>query len=108
VDPFMLHIYAAVAQKERNLIAARTSEALQAAKRRGVKLGKTGKQRAKENKAAADAQAKAVEPTIRELRAAGITSVRAIAAALNERKVPTARGGKWHATSAVRLLARLG
>src|SRR5262245_49101324 len=45
VDPFMLHIYAAVAQKERSLIAARTSEALQAAKRRGVKLGKTGKQR---------------------------------------------------------------
>ena len=75
----MLHIYAAVAQKERSLIAARTSEALQAAKRRGVKLGRAGKQRAKENKAAADAQAKTLGPTIRELRAAGITSVRAIA-----------------------------
>ena len=108
VDPFMLHIYAAVAQKERSLIAARTSEALQAAKRRGVKLGKTGKQRAKENKVAADAHAKALEPTIRELRAAGITSVRAIAAELNNRKVPTARGGEWHATSVARLLARLG
>jgi DNA invertase Pin-like site-specific DNA recombinase len=108
VDPFMLHIYAAVAQKERSLIAARTSEALQAAKRRGVKLGKTGRQRAKENKAEADAQAKALGPTIRELRTAGITSVRAIAAELNKRKVPTARGGEWHATSVVRLLARLG
>jgi DNA invertase Pin-like site-specific DNA recombinase len=108
VDPFMLHIYAAVAQKERSLIAARTSEALQAAKRRGVKLGKTGKQRAKENKASAEAQAKSLEPIIRELRAAGITSVRAIAAELNDRKVPTARGGEWHATSVVRLLARLG
>jgi hypothetical protein len=73
-----------------------------------VKLGKTGKQRAKENKAAADAHAKALEPTIRELRAAGITSVRAIAAELNDRKVPTARGGEWHATSIARLLARLG
>jgi DNA invertase Pin-like site-specific DNA recombinase len=108
VDPFMLHIYAAVAQKERSVIAARTSEALQAAKRRGVKLGKTGKQRAKENKMAADAHAKALEPTIRELRAAGITSVRAITAELNDRKVPTAKGGKWHATSVARLLARLG
>jgi DNA invertase Pin-like site-specific DNA recombinase len=108
VDPFMLHIYAAVAQKERSLIAARTSEALQAAKRRGVKLGKTGKQRAKENRVAADAHAKALGPTIRELRAAGIISVRAIAAELNDREVPTARGGEWHATSVVRLLGRLG
>jgi DNA invertase Pin-like site-specific DNA recombinase len=48
VDPFMLHIYAAVAQKERSLIAARTAKALQATKRCGVKLGKTGRQRAKE------------------------------------------------------------
>jgi DNA invertase Pin-like site-specific DNA recombinase len=89
-------------------IRTRTSEALQAAKRRGVKLGRTGKHRAKENKAAADAQAKALEPTIRGLRAAGITSVRAIAAELNKRKVPTARDGEWHATSVVRLLARQG
>jgi DNA invertase Pin-like site-specific DNA recombinase len=107
VDPFMLHIYAAVAQKERSLIAARTSEALQAAKRRGVKLGKTGKQRAKENKAAADAHAKALASNIRELRAAGIKSVRAIAAELNKRRVPTARDAKWHATSVVRLLNRI-
>jgi hypothetical protein len=71
-----------------------------------VKLGRTGRQRAKENKAAA-AQAKAVAPTIRELRAAGITSVRAIATELNERKVPTARGAKWHATSVARLLNRI-
>ena len=106
VDPFMLHIYAAVAQKERSLIAARTSEALQAAKRRGVKLGKTGKQRARENKAEADTRAKVLAPAIRELRAEGITSVRAIAAELNRRNVPTARGGAWHPTSVARLLDR--
>jgi DNA invertase Pin-like site-specific DNA recombinase len=39
VDPFMLHIYAAVAEKERRLIGERTKAALDALKARGVKLG---------------------------------------------------------------------
>src|SRR5262245_19286562 len=96
VDPFMLHIYAAVAQKERSLIAARTSEALQAAKRRGVKLGKTGTLRAKANKAKAKAHAAALLPILLTLKKEGNASVRTITAALNERGVPSARGGKWH------------
>jgi DNA invertase Pin-like site-specific DNA recombinase len=107
VDPFMLHVYAALAQKERSLISQRTREALQAAKRRGVKLGRAGKRLAKEHKAAANAQAQALAPIIKALRVEGVTSVRAIAAELNKRKVPTARGGEWHPTSVARLLARL-
>lgn len=107
VDPFMLHIYAAMAEKERGLISARTKDALRAAKRRGVKLGRTGKVRARENKAAAKAHAASLAPLVRELRAAGIVSVRAVADELNRRKVPTARGGDWHPTSVARLLARV-
>jgi hypothetical protein len=95
-------------RQDRNRDCENLQRATRYFKRRGVKLGKTGKQRAKENKAAADAHAKALGPTIRELCAAGITSVRAIAAELNDRKVPTVRGGEWHATSVARLLARLG
>jgi DNA invertase Pin-like site-specific DNA recombinase len=38
-DPFVLHLYAALAEKERSLIATRTKAALQAAKGRGVTLG---------------------------------------------------------------------
>src|SRR6185295_13263553 len=39
VDPFVLHLFAALAEKERSLISARTTAALKAAKARGVTLG---------------------------------------------------------------------
>jgi DNA invertase Pin-like site-specific DNA recombinase len=107
VPSFMLHIYAAVAQQERELIAARTREALAAARKRGVKLGAHGKQLAAENKAQADAQATALRPLLQELRARGTVSVRAVMRALNERGIPAARGGKWSITSAARLLRRV-
>ena len=38
IDPFVLHLFAALAEKERAMIGKRTREALQAAKVRGVKF----------------------------------------------------------------------
>jgi hypothetical protein len=59
------------------------------------------------NKRAADLRAKALTSTIREVRVAGFVSIRAITGELSRRQVPTARGGRWHFTTVVRLLARL-
>ncbi|WP_407184787.1 recombinase family protein [Bradyrhizobium centrosematis] len=103
VDPFTLHIYAAVAEKEREQIAERTRQALAAAKRRGVKLGNP--KAAAQNKRDADAYAETLRPTIASL--AGRTT-RAIAAHLNAEGIMTARGGQWRPTTIMRLQRRLG
>ena len=102
-----VHILAAVAEHEREMISERTKAALQAAKAQGVKLGVTGKVRAKENKAAAKAHARSLKPVLRKLAKDGITSVRKVTQALNDQEVPTPRGGAWHPTSVARLLARV-
>ena len=60
------------------------------------------------NKRAADFRANALASTIRELRAAGFISRRSLADELSRRGIPTARGGKWHYTTVVRMLARQG
>jgi hypothetical protein len=60
------------------------------------------------NKRAADSRANALASTIRELRAAGFLSRSALADELNRREIPTARGGRWHRTTATRILTRLG
>ena len=60
------------------------------------------------NKRAEDSRTHTLVQTIRELKAAGFISRRALADQLNRRRIPTARGGSWHYTTVVRMLARLG
>jgi DNA invertase Pin-like site-specific DNA recombinase len=107
VDPFMLHVYAALSEKERKLISDRTRDALTAAKARGKALGKHGREvLAPRNRAAAVERALGLAETVKALQAEG-KGVREIAAALNERGIPTPRGARWHPTSVQRLLHRL-
>ena len=89
-DPFMLHIYAAFAEKERRMISIRTKEGLARAKARGVKLGGTNEQSLKQA-AEAKAFAENLRPLIEQLAGEGM-SMTAIAAELNRRRVKTPGG----------------
>jgi DNA invertase Pin-like site-specific DNA recombinase len=114
---FMLQQMAAVAELEAGLISKRTRDALAAAKARGKRLGgyRGVKLSAKARSAGravlasqADTRAADIAPTIAEIQATGATSLRAIAAELNERSIPTARGdGTWSAAQVARVLDRL-
>jgi DNA invertase Pin-like site-specific DNA recombinase len=102
-----IHILAAVAEHEREMIAARTKAALQAAKARGVRLGRNGAERlAPSYRAAAGERARELQPVLAELEATGL-SARAMAAELNSRRVPTPKGATWHAATVTRMLKRL-
>lgn len=110
VSPFMLHIYAAVAEQERAAISQRTKDALAAAKAKGIKLGnpdiaKAQAVAAQVRMARADSFAANALPIIREIQGTG-ASMRKIAQALNARGIPTARGGTWAATQVSDILKR--
>jgi DNA invertase Pin-like site-specific DNA recombinase len=118
-------IMAMVAEEEGRQISIRTKAALQAAKARGTKLGgrrprKNGNGElvtidddmralgiAARQRVAAE-RATDIGPTIKALQAAGATSLRAIAAGLNEQGIPTAKGnGQWSAVQVARVLERI-
>ena len=109
-DPFMLHIYAALAEKERALISQRTRAALAQKKAQGATLGNRtnlADARAKGcgRTAAADAFAANVLPIVRQMEASGLSDLRSLANAFNDRGVETARGGQWHRSRVRNLLA---
>jgi DNA invertase Pin-like site-specific DNA recombinase len=99
-DPFMLHLYAALAEKERALISRRTKDALAAAKARGVRLGGLNA-KGLENQRLAAERAERLRGAFAEL--AGM-SARKAAEELNRRGIA---GGKWHATQVIRIRNRL-
>lgn len=110
-DPFMLHLYAALAEKERSLISERTKAALAARKAQGVRLGNPNAAAAAPlataaREAAADQFAANVLPVIREIQGAGISTSRGIADALNKRGIRSPRGGVWHSTTVLNILKR--
>jgi DNA invertase Pin-like site-specific DNA recombinase len=95
-----VHILAAVAQHEREVISARTSAALKAAKARGKRLGnpklsEARRHAARAKKEKADRYSANVLPVIREIQKNGVKSLRGISCALAARGIPTARGGSW-------------
>jgi DNA invertase Pin-like site-specific DNA recombinase len=130
---FLLQQMVAVAELEAGMISARTKAALAAARKRGTKLGgrrrkiigqddrgkpiygavANGSPRARAaatrvRQQRADQRACDLLPTMKAIQAAGATSLRAIAAELNEREIPTARGeGEWTATQVARVLERI-
>ncbi len=112
VDPFMLHIYAALAEKERRMISERTRAALAVRKGQGAVLGnrtnlaEAGALGTARTAAEARRFAENVVPVIHQVRASGVTSLRGIATVLNARGVRTARGGQWAATQVGAVLRR--
>jgi DNA invertase Pin-like site-specific DNA recombinase len=108
----MLHLYAALAEKERRLIAERTRAALAAKKAAGAalgnskNLGKAGALGRMRLTAEADRFAANVLPMVLELRGSGARGCGFIASVLNQRGVRTARGGRWHVSTVRNLLAR--
>jgi DNA invertase Pin-like site-specific DNA recombinase len=118
-DDLMMRIYAAMAQKERELISERTRAALAAAKARGSSLGGDRGYRpaagpdaataAQARRQAAEQAAHRLALEVERLRAEGVSGRAAVARVLTERGVPTPRGGSaWTHTTVARVLARSG
>ncbi|MHB8283869.1 MAG: recombinase family protein [Caulobacteraceae bacterium] len=114
-----VHLLAAIAEHERELISQRTKAALQAAKARGVKLGnpngsttlRTHGEAARSRSIQvrtrrANSRASEVVGIIDDVREGGATSLRCIAAELNSRTIPAPRGGEWSAAQVRRVLAQ--
>ncbi|HWS69774.1 MAG TPA: recombinase family protein [Steroidobacteraceae bacterium] len=115
-DPFVLHLYAALAEKEHAMISARTKAGLSAAKARGTKLGMSARSKsevrkiaargAKANQTAALDRIEAIRWAI-ESALSGDVSLRKASELLNERGIASPGGGRWHAPSLLKASRRL-
>ncbi|WP_305821602.1 recombinase family protein [Massilia brevitalea] len=113
VDPFVLHLYAALGEKERKMIGARTKAALAAKKAQGVVLGNRTNLADAQAKGHAANAARAAEftarvlPTILQLRSQGMT-LDQVAEELTARNIATLNGASWHKSTISRLLKTFG
>ena len=118
-DDLMMRIYAAMAQKERELISERTKAALAAARARGKALGGDRGYRPScgpDAALAAVVRQEEAERTghrlaleVEALRETGVTTMAGLAQALTERGVPTPRGSSvWTHTTVARVLKLAG
>jgi DNA invertase Pin-like site-specific DNA recombinase len=111
-DPFMLHLYAALAEKERRLISERTRAALVAKKAAGAALGnpvnlaEAGSRGRVTLIESANDFAHLLAPALRAICTEGATTLRSIAQALNRRGIKSPRGGTWYPSSVANLLSR--
>jgi DNA invertase Pin-like site-specific DNA recombinase len=111
-DPFMLHLYAALAEKERSLIAERTKAALASKRASGARLGNptnlplAGALGRATQVAAANEFVSGLLPVVLAIRQTGAKTLESMSQALNQRGIRTARGGKWHASSVANLFVR--
>ena len=103
----MLHMLAAFAEHEREMISQRTKAALAAAKARGVKLGLNGARIAARHHREAVAYAATIEEHVNSARASGATTLTAIAAYLNDHAIPSREGKLWHPSNVARVVRRL-
>jgi DNA invertase Pin-like site-specific DNA recombinase len=103
-DPFTLHLYAALAEKERRVISQRTRDALAAKKAQGVKLGGLNA-KGIANRDAAMERAKKLAPIFEELRD---KPAREVARILEEREAETPTGAPWSPVTVKRIRERLG
>lgn len=109
--PFMINIYAAVAQEEGRRISERIKEALQSKKRRGEALGSRTIQEVSALGGSAfqkeaERFAANIYPIIKEIQAAGVTTLQGICDALSARGIRPQRGGEWYPTTVRNLLLR--
>ena len=107
-----VHILAAVAEHEREMISQRTRAALAAVKSRGVQLGnrsniEVAQARSRQARMVqADQFTSNILPVVLQIKGAGVQTLNGIAETLNARGLRTARGGEWRAIQVKRVLER--